>query len=164
MTVQTFATRITKKQTAEIVDEIRRIVRNGQYMDVAVWPGYQTADISHQKVFGPLVRSFHEACEHHGYRGPFVQLWAYVDRHSRQEQFGHDRQWHNHQQAGILVSGVMYLVNPENVGTEFTDETVTEGRCGVWNLFQPQAVHRPGKLSTNEWRYSIAANLREWRE
>lgn len=160
MTVQTFAAELTTAEQYEALKIIRQIVREERYMNLRQWPGYQTDDISDLKEVAPLVRSFREACDHFGHYGSFIQLWAYVDRRNRQEQFGHDNTWHNHQQTANVVSGVMYLVNPEQVGTQFQDGTSTDGNCLIWNLFPSDTVHRPGKLLTNEWRYSIAADLR----
>lgn len=123
-------------------------------------PGFQTHDISHIPELRPIVSSFRKACGTLGYFGKRVLMWAYCETRERQQSFVYDDLWHNHNEGQPVISGVMYLLNPENIGTEFESLGMCPGDCWIWNLFPSDLRHRPGQLHTNDLRVAIAADLR----
>jgi hypothetical protein len=99
-----------------------------------------------------------------------VKSWAYKTNIQTQE--NRDNYWHQHLREGNLVlSGVYYLhvpleSNQKTSGTEFAPDGVEKGnyqfaecRTGNWIIFPGKTWHRPGILTTQEYRYIVAADM-----
>jgi len=99
-----------------------------------------------------------------------VKSWAYKTNLETQED--RNTYWHQHLRDGATVlSGVYYLHIPieSNLitsGTEFAPNGVEGGeytfapaKLGQWIIFPGTSWHRPGILSTNEYRYIVAADM-----
>ena len=145
-------------ETKVICDRIDELIEIDSFVD---HPGYQTNNgIASDPIFRPIVNSFLSACEQAGYFGSHIDMWAVVQTNERQSAFPINGGWHNHDTEDTIVSSVIYLVNPENVGTDFQNGVTTSGECWIWNLFSPKLYHRPGLLMTDQRRYSIATDLK----
>lgn len=122
-------------------------------------PGFQTNSLIGEPAMLSFVHSFVEGANSLGFNSCAVNLWAYCDTRSRQEQLGYDTLWHSHTNNNQVLCGVLYLVNPEQVGTQFSDGETTDGQCWKWHYFLPEKIHRAGKLATDKLRISLAGDL-----
>jgi hypothetical protein len=99
-----------------------------------------------------------------------VKSWGYKTNIETQED--RDRYWHQHLRDGsIVLSGVYYLNIPldsdhQTSGTEFAPNGVdggayefAPGKLGNWIIFPGTTWHRPGILTSKEFRYIVAADM-----
>jgi len=99
-----------------------------------------------------------------------VKSWAYKTNVDTQE--NRDNYWHQHLRDGSTVlSGVYYLhvpinSDPATSGTEFAPkgpeaneyEFAPMKSCN-WIIFPGKTWHRPGILTSKEYRYIVAADM-----
>ena len=99
-----------------------------------------------------------------------VKSWAYKTNLETQED--RDNYWHQHLRPDCTtLSGVFYLNLPKDInlqtsGTEFAPNGVGGGgeffapaREGYWIIFPGNTWHRPGILTSKNWRYIVAADM-----
>jgi len=99
-----------------------------------------------------------------------VKSWAYKTNSETQED--RDTYWHQHiRDDSVVLSGVYYLHIPldsnlTTSGTEFAPNGVeargyhyAPAKLGSWIIFPGKSWHRPGILSSNEYRYIVAADM-----
>jgi len=100
-----------------------------------------------------------------------VKSWGYKTNLDTQED--RDTYWHQHLREGSqVVSGVYYLNAPDETvdlsqsGTEIAPNGVNNGgkyyaemRVGNWIIFPGNTWHRPGILTSNNYRYIVAADM-----
>lgn len=99
-----------------------------------------------------------------------IKSWAYKTNIDTQED--RDTYWHQHlRDKSIVLSGVFYLHLPNNAiildksGTELaeTDPKSSTIYCpaklGHWIIFPGKTWHRPGILTSKDWRYIVAADM-----
>jgi len=99
-----------------------------------------------------------------------IKSWGYKTNLETQED--RNTYWHQHlRENNLVLSGVYYLHLPNNEtsnllsGTELS-HTTPEGetdlcpaKLGHWLIFPGKTWHRPGDLTSNEFRYIIAADM-----
>jgi len=157
-----------------MAQDIHRLIENGQYWKNS--PPYQT-DIN---IFGMpgdhwnnLKMSFIWSCFAYMKQErqiKSVKSWGYKTNVDTQED--RDRYWHQHMRPEcITLSGVYYANIPEDVdletsGTEFApDGPLSDGhffapaKQGQWIIFPGKSWHRPGILTSKDWRYIVAADM-----
>lgn len=100
-----------------------------------------------------------------------VKSWAYKTNIDTEED--RDNYWHRHIREGSLsLSGVYYLHLPQGVdletsGTEFSHTTPEDvdkrffapAKIGHWIIWPGKSWHRPGILTSKNWRYVVAADM-----
>lgn len=98
-----------------------------------------------------------------------IKSWGYKTNLATQED--RNRYWHQHLRPPYTVlSGVYYVKLPDGCdlatsGTELahtTPEGTTEyvpAKEGHWLIFPGKTWHRPGILTSNDWRYIVAADM-----
>jgi len=99
-----------------------------------------------------------------------IKSWGYKTNVDTQE--NRDTYWHQHNRPEcITLSGVFYLELPQGVdettsGTEFApngpenhDYFFAPAKVGNWIIFPGKSWHRPGILTSKEWRYIVAADM-----
>ena len=99
-----------------------------------------------------------------------VKSWGYKTNVDTQED--RNRYWHQHMRPDCLtLSGVYYLhipkgTNLETSGTEFAPSGpesaghfFAPAKLGQWIIFPGKSWHRPGILTSKEWRYIVAADM-----
>ena len=99
-----------------------------------------------------------------------VKSWAYKTNVETQED--RNTYWHQHlRENAQVLSGVYYLhlpsgINMKTSGTEFAPNGVGGGseffapaREGYWIIFPGTSWHRPGILTSKQWRYIVSADM-----
>lgn len=100
-----------------------------------------------------------------------IKSWGYKTNIDTQED--RDTYWHQHIREGsTTISGVFYLNKPSEdddlstLGTEIAPNGVegpekyfAEMRVGNWIIFPGKTWHRPGILTSNNYRYIVAADM-----
>ena len=88
---------------------------------------------------------------------PPVRMWCYRDTGENQKLKTNDM-WHIHEDSEL--SGILYLHNPDNVGTLFHNQDSPEPEPFTWIIFPSKLQHRAGKITTpNTPRYSLCADI-----
>jgi hypothetical protein len=99
-----------------------------------------------------------------------IKSWGYKTNVDTQED--RSNYWHQHLREGsVVLSGVYYLHIPKGVdmttsGTEFAPygpenegHFFVPAQVGHWAIWPGKAWHRPGVLTSEEFRYIIAADM-----
>ena len=99
-----------------------------------------------------------------------IKSWGYKTNVDTQED--RNRYWHQHMRPDCLtLSGVYYLhipkgTNLETSGTEFAPSGpesaghfFAPAKIGQWIIFPGKSWHRPGILTSKDWRYIVAADM-----
>ena len=154
--------------------DIAELINQGHYWTNS--PPYQT----NTNVFGlegehwnNLKMSFIWSCfafMKHDRQIKTIKSWGYKTNVDTQED--RNRYWHQHiRENNIVLSGVYYLDIPKSVdlntsGTEFAPngpegegQFFAPAKPGHWIIFPGKAWHRPGVLTSKDWRYIVAADM-----
>lgn len=98
-----------------------------------------------------------------------IKSWGYKTNLDTQE--NRDSYWHQHlRPPNVVLSGVYYVKMPEGCdlstsGTELAkndpsgETEYVPAKEGHWLIFPGKTWHRPGILTSNDWRYIVAADM-----
>jgi len=88
---------------------------------------------------------------------PPVKMWCYKDTGENQKS-KINSMWHSHE--NYELSGILYLHNPDNVGTLFHNQPSPKPEPYTWIIFPSKLQHRAGTITTpNTPRYSLCADI-----
>jgi len=92
-----------------------------------------------------------------------INCWCYMDFYDNWKLKNPEELWHSHKKIGERkLSGIFYLNVPQGndlPSTEFVDQDDILLEKFSWFIYPSDLIHRPGKITSNERRYVIAADL-----
>lgn len=127
-------------------------------------PTFQTwPNLYAYKEFDSFVDTFIQACSlflNKRVKQKQLRFWCYMDYKENYLKKNPEDLWHQHGDIDEnKLSGIYYLINPDNLTTEFKDYSVEEANPFTWYIYPSHYLHRPPEITSPEKRYTLAADL-----
>jgi hypothetical protein len=153
---------ITPRDHAIAKKKIDELFISGNYPKLA--PKFQTyLNLYEYDEFKIFVSTFLDSCKsylNYPIKKCRLNFWCYMDYRSNFLKKDYNDQWHNHSNAGpFTISGIYYMINPRNVGTEFKNFVIEKPQKHTWYLFPSNLDHRPPKVLSFRKRYTLGADF-----
>jgi hypothetical protein len=154
---------ITEKQQDDIIKLVNYLFKSGNWDKNK--PKFQTYEnLFLYEELKTLKETFLNSCcdyleikKIHEYK---MNMWCYKDNIVNTFWRNEKKSWHCHANYDEIdrISGIYYLRNPKNEGTEFENFKINP-ESYTWYLFPSYLLHKPPKTKSLESRYTIAADL-----
>lgn len=99
-----------------------------------------------------------------------MMAWSFMTNVDTQED--RDRYWHHHDKhGGSSLSGIYYLRIPNDAdwatsgtelapnGPDYPQRAWMEPKLGTWFIYDSKVWHRPGILTSKDYRFVLAADI-----
>lgn len=146
---------LDSKKILELVAFIDELLGQGKW--VKNQPKYSTYPTLHTyELFKPMCEELITLSSERLKNPSINMMWCYVDYKDSYLFYESRSFWHCHNNC---ITALLYLQNPERIGTEFTDGSFVFPAEAQWILMDGLEYHRPPTPFSNQRRYTIAANL-----
>lgn len=154
---------ITKKDQRIAIDFVDNLIKNECWYKSH--PPFQTfADLYKYKEFKIFYSTFLNSCLKYlninnvsNYK---VLMWVFRDNRFNNKQKNQEELWHEHSRGNMnKISGVYYLRNLRNEGTEFKNYKISKPEPYTWYIYPSHLLHKPPIIKSIRNRYVISADL-----
>ena len=156
---------ITNNDEISAKKEIDLLFSKGHYNKRKNFPKFQTWTNLHEDLkFLKFKNTFLNSCQLYldkNFYSYKMTMWCYMDSFFNSILKNHEKQWHKHQHSlsgTLTLSGIYYLENPKNIGTEFENFKINP-LPKTWYIFPSTLIHRPPKVLSFRKRYTLSADI-----
>jgi hypothetical protein len=151
---------ISKEDQKRAIKLTDNLIRKGDWHKTS--PKFQTLPNLHTyEEFKIFTNTFIDSCFNYlniifDYK---IKMWVYRDNRFNSKKKNPSQQWHEHSSGKLnRLSGIYYLQNLRNEGTEFKNFNVIP-ELYTWYIFPSHLLHKPPVIKSFRNRYTIAADF-----
>lgn len=160
-----YSNTITEQDQKNVIKLVDYLIKSGNWDKNPEKPKFQThKDLFLYKELEIFKKTFLHSCSDYlriNNRPEYEMfMWCYRDNIFQSHSFMRRENdlWHSHSEYEGRISGVYYLRNLRNEGTEFENFKIN-AKPFMWYLYPSYLLHKPPKTKSFRNRYTIAADL-----
>jgi len=151
---------ISKNDNKRAINLVDNLIKSGDWCPNA--PKFQTwPDLYEYEEFKIFTDTFINSCfQYLNFKSNYkLDMWVYRDNRFDNKKKNPSNRWHEHSKGKMnKISGLYYLKNLRNEGTQFKDFNVIPEQY-TWYIYPSFLLHKPPAIKSFRNRYTIAADF-----